>query len=196
VDIEVTPREALVYLNGVLVGSGADFDGTPDFLYLDAGGYTLEFRSAGYRSKMLKLNVGGENKALVVLDLRHDPTSGAGSPNPPSPGLPYGRKFGPSFGPATSQPLRRDRNWGGAQPPAASGQGMAALKVRVSPANAAVYIDGVLVGTGEELARLNRGVAVAPGGHRIDVVAPGHAAKTVQVEAEPGREQELSLELE
>lgn len=196
VDTEVTPREALVYLNGVLVGSVADFDGTPDFLYLDAGDYTLEFRSAGYRSKMLDLNVGGENKLLVVLDLRRDPASGVGSPNPPSPGLPYGRKFGPSFGPATSQPMGRDRTAGGAQPPAASRQGMAALKVRVSPANAAVYIDGVLVGTGEELARLNRGIAVAPGGHRIDVVAPGHAPKTVQVEAEPGKEQELSLELE
>jgi hypothetical protein len=66
----------------------------------------------------------------------------------------------------------------------------------VSPPDAAVYIDGVLLGTGAVLEHLQQGVAVSPGPHRIDVVAPGHAGKTVQVNAVAGRNQELGISLE
>jgi hypothetical protein len=195
VEFDVTPGQALVYLNGVLIGTVADFDGTSGFLDLGAGRYALEFRLAGYRGKRLELDVGGEAKATVVLDLEREPAGGAGAANPPAPGLPYGRSFSPSFGPAVNEPARQGRDGGGGQP-AAPGSGMAAVRLRVLPANAAVYIDGVLIGTGEELGRLQRGVAVAPGAHRIDAVAPGRPAKSVQIEAEPGREQEVALDLD
>ncbi|MDD5562788.1 MAG: PEGA domain-containing protein [Thermoanaerobaculaceae bacterium] len=68
--------------------------------------------------------------------------------------------------------------------------------MRVSPGNAAVYIDGVFTGSGDELARLQRGGAVAPGDHRIDVVAPGHTGKSVRVEVATGQVQDVVLALE
>ena len=83
-----------------------------------------------------------------------------------------------------------------AAPTAGPGQDTAALRLRVSPGNAAVYIDGVFTGSGAELARLQRGVAVAPGDHRIDVVAPGHSGKSVEVEVAAGQVQDVVLGLE
>jgi hypothetical protein len=37
---------------------------------------------------------------------------------------------------------------------------------------------------------------VAPGKHRIEVLAPGHASKTVEVEAKEGERQQIVVELD
>ena len=195
VDMEVSPRSALVYLNGVLVGSVDEFDGHPEYLYLDPGRYTLDLRLPGYRSKSLNLSVGGENKVVLRVDLQVDPAGGAEGAPTPSPGLPHGRRFGPSFGPAATQATPSPGGAGAIQP-AASASGFTALELRVSPPGAAVYLDGALIGTGDDLARLGQGVVVSPGPHRIDVVAPGHTGKTVQVNAEAGKKLALSVALE
>jgi hypothetical protein len=188
VDLEVSPPSAFVFLNGVLVGSVDEFGRGSDYLYLDAGRYALEFRAPGFRTRTLWLNVSGGNKTLVGLDLQVDPAAGAERTASPSPGLPHGRRFSPSFGPATSQP---------GSPAGAVGQpGSTALLLHVSPLDAAVYVDGVLLGTGEHLAQLTEGLAVAPGPHRIDVVAPGHTGKTLQVDAQAGKKLELSVTLD
>ncbi len=100
VDLQVSPPTALVFLNGVLIGSVDEFGGAPESLYLDPGEYTLEFRGPGYRPKALHLKVSGE-PIVVSLALEADP-NGAGEKTPPSPGLPYGRHFGPDFGSATA----------------------------------------------------------------------------------------------
>jgi hypothetical protein len=72
----------------------------------------------------------------------------------------------------------------------------AALDLDVNPSNAAIYIDGVLVGTGQELGRLERGLAVTPGKHVIEVLAPGHASKTLEVEVKEGERQQIVVTLE
>jgi hypothetical protein len=188
VDLQVSPPSALVVLNGVLVGSVDEFGRGSDYLYLDAGKYALEFRAPGFRTRTLWLNVSGGNKTLVSLGLEADPAASAESTAPPSPGLPHGRRFSPSFGPATSQP----------EPPAgvAGEPGSTTLVLHVSPLSAAVYVDGVLLGTGEHLAHLGEGLAVSPGPHRIDVVAPGHTGKTLQVDVQAGKKVELSITLD
>jgi hypothetical protein len=188
VDLQVSPSSALVVLNGVLIGSVDEFGRGSDYLYLDAGKYALEFRAPGFRTRTLWLSVSGGNKTLVSLDLQADPTASAERTAPPSPGLPHGRRFSPRFGPATSQP---------GLPAGAVGElGSTALVLHVSPLGAAVYVDGVLLGTGEHLAQLTEGVAISPGPHRIDVVAPGHTGKTLQVDAQAGKKLELSVTLD
>lgn len=195
VDLQISPATALVVLNGVVIGSVDEFGHATDVLYLDAGEYTLEFRAPGFRTRRLPLRVSGGDSALLYLSLRADPAAGAERAAPPSPGLPHGRRFGPSFGPGT----------GGPGPAAATGSGVRAiaarpgstgLALRVSPPGAAVYVDGALIGTGDQLANLPDGVAVAPGPHRIDIVAPGHAGKTIQIDAQAGKTTELSVALE
>ena len=66
----------------------------------------------------------------------------------------------------------------------------------MTPANAAVYLDGRLVGTAEELGRLERGLAVSPGRHRIEVAAPGHASRSLDVDVTEGQRQQVVVELD
>jgi PEGA domain-containing protein len=47
---DISPEEALVYLDGRLIGTADDFDGWPDNLYLGPGHYRIEFRLEGYQS--------------------------------------------------------------------------------------------------------------------------------------------------
>ena len=85
----------------VPVGSAEEFGGTSDFLYLEPGAYTLEFRAPGFLAKTLRLKVSGE-PIVVSLALEADPEAVGEQASPaPSPGLPYGRRFGPDFGSAT-----------------------------------------------------------------------------------------------
>jgi hypothetical protein len=208
----VSPEEALVYLNGVLIGTARDFNGESDVLYLGAGHYTVEFRLPGYHSRALELDAaGGEAAIPIALELVPDHSGGLVAPYRPPRGLPYGRVFGPDFGHAMSQQEPRPA-WGSrpgmrlesrpdagtvaAPRPTTANPGLAALKLRVSPPNAAVYLDGEFLGSGAELGRLQRGVALLSGPHRIEVLAPGYAAKSVVIETEPGKELPLTVELE
>ena len=47
---DISPEEALVYLDGRYIGTADDFDGWPDNLYLGPGHYRIEFRLDGYRT--------------------------------------------------------------------------------------------------------------------------------------------------
>jgi hypothetical protein len=195
VDIEVSPPSAFVELNGVVIGSVDEFDGRPDCLYLDRGKYTIAFQAPGYRSVSLTLNAGTANRTIVSLDLEPATTTGAPPAVAPSPGLPYGRRFDPSFGPAKADASAPPTGSAvrAANPSSAA---LTAFVLHVSPPDAAVYIDGALIGSGESVAHLPNGVAVTPGEHRIDVVAPRHAGKTVQARAEAGTSQELTIALD
>lgn len=77
-----------------------------------------------------------------------------------------------------------------------SARGGAAVDLRVTPSNASVYLDGEFLGTGEELERLERGFAVTPGQHRLEVVAPGHNPRSLDVLLRPGERQQVIIELE
>ncbi len=57
VDTDVSPEAAEVYLDGTLIGSADDFDGYPDYLYLEKGRYKLEFRHPYYETIVKELDV-------------------------------------------------------------------------------------------------------------------------------------------
>lgn len=50
VDTDISPEEAVVYLDGRYIGTADDFDGYPDYLYLKPGHYRIEFRLEGYET--------------------------------------------------------------------------------------------------------------------------------------------------
>jgi len=70
------------------------------------------------------------------------------------------------------------------------------LRIKVEPADAVVYVDGRLIGSGEELARLHAPLVVDPGTHVIEVVRPGYATRRLDVEASSGEEVWLEVALE
>jgi hypothetical protein len=50
IDTDIAPEEAQVYLDGRYIGTADDFDGYPDYLYLQPGRYRIEFRLEGYET--------------------------------------------------------------------------------------------------------------------------------------------------
>jgi len=208
VETDVSPEDAWLYLNGVLIGTARDFDGDPDVLYLRPGHYTIEFRLPGYRGRALELDAaGGEATIPIALELVPDHSVTWVAPYRPPEGLPFGRVFGPDFGHAASEmeprpaprlrmESRPDAGAVSAPPMTTAKPGLAALKLRISPPNAAVYLDGEFLGSGAELGRLQRGVALLSGPHRIEVLSPGYAARSMVIETEPGKELQLTVELE
>jgi hypothetical protein len=50
IDTDISPEEAQVYLDGRYIGTADDFDGYPDYLYLQPGRYRIEFRLEGYQT--------------------------------------------------------------------------------------------------------------------------------------------------
>ena len=57
VDTDVSPEAAEVYLDGTLIGQADDFDGFPDYLYLEPGKYHLEFRHPDFETVVKELDV-------------------------------------------------------------------------------------------------------------------------------------------
>jgi hypothetical protein len=50
IDTDISPEEAQVYLDGRYIGTADDFDGNPDYLYLQPGRYRIEFRLEGFET--------------------------------------------------------------------------------------------------------------------------------------------------
>jgi hypothetical protein len=226
VDTDVSPEHARVYLDGQLIGVADDFDGYPDYLYLEPGTYSLEFRLKGYETE--KISIEAKAGAYFPIDFKLKRIPGeAATPWYDRPkGLPVARVWGkdgakkgevaPETGeaappgeegppPAEAAPappgpdtrLRPELDGGGA-PPAAAAQPAdnAALELRVQPDEAAVYLDGKFLGTAGQLARLERGVAVAAGRHTLEVMAPGWTAKKLVFEVAAGERRQVVVELE
>lgn len=55
--LQVTPREAAVYVDGYYAGIVDDFDGFFQRLHIDSGGHRLEFRLDGYETLSVDLHV-------------------------------------------------------------------------------------------------------------------------------------------
>jgi hypothetical protein len=57
VDIQISPDNTRVYLDGRYIGVADDFDGDPDYLHLRPGAYKLGFKLEGYESWSLGVDV-------------------------------------------------------------------------------------------------------------------------------------------
>lgn len=104
VDTDVSPEAAEVYLDGTFIGSADDFDGYPDFLWLEEGKYTLEFRHPSYESVKHEVEVRPGQSLRFRDDLKLEPGKRRlEAVEPPRRGTPHGRVFGKPEEP------RRDR---------------------------------------------------------------------------------------
>jgi hypothetical protein len=95
VDTDVSPESAEVFLDGTYIGSADDFDGYPDFLYLEPGKYRLEFRHPSYETVVKELLVKRGHQVRMTDDLKL--LAGKGrmdSFDPDHRGMPLGRVFG------------------------------------------------------------------------------------------------------
>ncbi len=56
VQLQVRPRRAQVYLDGKLIGNAADFDGYPNYLWLEEGTHRLIFHRDGRETSTAEFN--------------------------------------------------------------------------------------------------------------------------------------------
>jgi len=193
-DLDVRPERAEVWIDGKRVGVADEFDGFPNYLWLDEGTYDVVFYYPGRKTLARQYTI----YPGLVIDVEDRLEEGE-SVHP--------LDLGPKSHVNRDERLRRDRErierWQAAEPPPAADSGSidaraepGRLRVWVTPEDASVYLDGRFLGSGRELGSLRAGLIVDSGRHLIEVVRPGYRARRTEVEVGEGEEQELSVELD
>jgi hypothetical protein len=191
--LQVTPRQAEVFVDGYYAGVVDDFDGSFQRLNLEPGEHEIQLFLPGYRPIIQRIYLQPHGTFRVRQTME---PLGPGEAQPPRPA-----------GPPPSQGVApRPRAQGQGQGPAGPARGSRAvepsgvpagdygtLAIRVQPGDADIVIDGERwQGTsGDE--RLV--VQLAPGAHRIEVRKDGYREFTTDVNIRPGETAPLNVSL-
>lgn len=224
-DLDLSPADTQVFLDGQYIGKVDDFDGWPQYLWLDPGTYDVVFYREGYKTLARQVTI---YRGLVVDWTDH---------------LEQGPSIRPEDLPTKSHERRdarlqqdremqeraeryqrdRDRYYGDrdgdwrdradrdrdmhrhdadrdddddrAPADARDGRHEGHLRLDVRPGDASVYLDGRFVGTAEEVAQ-GGGLAVSPGNHTLSIVRPGRRAEERRFSARSGEDTTLSIDLQ
>jgi hypothetical protein len=211
-DLDVNPERAQVFLDGQYLGVCDDFDGFPDYLWLEPGTYDLVFFHEGYRTVAHQVTV--RTGLRIDFNDRMVPGEAVRPEDLPSKSVERReerlRRDREAAEEARAAQTARDEAWRTRREttrretgePAAGADHLdvrsepGRLQLRVVPADASIYLDGRFLGTGEELARLRSSLLVDAGSHRLEVVRPGYESVEKEFVAIAGEEVELRLELE
>jgi hypothetical protein len=203
--LEVTPKQAEVYVDGYYAGIVDDFDGVFQRLPVEPGEHEIQLYLDGYRTVRQKIYVTPRNTfklkyAMEKLGPGEQPeprpepvnppqqTQGAGQPPMPQ-GPPPGR--GPA-GRRAPPPQQQPQN----PPPGAAGSAASAygtIAVRVQPADADVLIDGEKWRGPEAQDRLL--VQVSEGRHTVEVQKAGYRTYVTEVDVRRGDTTALNVSL-
>lgn len=199
-DTDIAPEKAEVWVDGTKIGLADDFDGFPDYLWLEKGTYDVVFYLPGYKTLARQYSI----YPGLVIDVE-DRLERGESVHP--------LDLGPKTHERRDERLRREREraeelergappyepgWRAEAPGApldARGE-PGRLVLDVEPEDASVYLDGRFLGTGGELARLRSGLIVDAGEHLLQVVRPGREEHARQFSVESGDEVRLEIRLE
>ncbi len=206
IDLNVKPKKTTqVYVDGDYVGVAGNFDGWPEYLWLEAsrrpaGGansHQLIFYNPGYETVVRQV----ETRPGVVVKMRLHMQPGESTPpeelstakpksRPAAPGhqLPAPAERQPAAPRELARPAPQDVLDARRQP--------ARLKLSVAPADASVYLDGHFLGIAGEIGEQRSGILIDPGEHHIEIVRPGYVNHQLRFEAEPRGEVKLEIELE
>ena len=195
-DTDIVPERAEVWVDGQRVGVADDFDGFPDYLWLEEGTYDVVFYAPGRRTLARQYSI----YAGLVIDVEDRLEEGESI---------HPLDLGPKTHERRDERLRRDLEAREnaerlererAQPiddDAMDARGEPGrIALTVSPGDASVYLDGRFLGSGSELERLRAGLLVDPGEHRLEVVRPGYRPAVLAVRVGEGEEERVELELE
>jgi PEGA domain-containing protein len=194
-DLSVKPKQAEVWVDGKYFAEARDLDGDPSYLWLKGGAHHLVLYEAGFRSfeEDVEVNVGMVRELKVTLE--------PGESQPPVPAVPEVRS-GPPRPEGTEPHAEADEPRAEAgearssepRAPMAEPQGepQGAVRLRIRPEDATVYVDGDYRGT----ARALQGLRLPPGHHRVEVVRPGYQPLEKEFDVEAGRPTDLALSME
>jgi hypothetical protein len=210
-DLDIRPEKAQVYLDGQLIGIADNFDGWPRYLWLQKGTYDLVFYYPGFKTIARQYSI----YPGVVIDVEDSMVPGeatrpedlaATSTKHRDERLERReeRAEGTTSGePEWRERMERERGEMKAPPaepskaeePYDARQKSARLVLSVVPPDAAIYLDGRFLGTGDDILQAKGTITVDPGDHELEVVRPGYESKTTSFSAEAGEEVDLEVEL-
>ncbi len=199
--IQVTPREAEVYLDGYLVGTVDQYDGIFQRLHVPFGEHTISIYRDGYRTiteRMLFRPYESYHLKQVM-----EPVGSGGTPDPrpepapraaqgpgayPDPRAPQDPRAYPDPTPASRPPSRR-----GNRDTVQRGDRFGALAIRVQPRDAVVMVDDERwdAPAGED--RLL--VELAEGPHRVEIRKDRFRTYTSTVRIQAGETATLNVSL-
>jgi hypothetical protein len=222
-DLDISPGDTEVYLDGERIGTVDDFDGWPQYLWLPKGTYDLVFYRDGYKTLARQVSVYPglvvdmddrleQGQSVLPQDLQtktHERRDDR---------MRYERKRGERIDRGEWDPRSRDDdNWrdrhhkghdqgdredrdadddaDGRPADAGRSSDSGWLHINVIPEDASVYLDGRFVGTGTELNGLQHGLRVDGGKHHLAVVRPGHKPVEQDFEADAGQSVKISIDL-
>jgi hypothetical protein len=194
VRLQVTPRDAEVYVDGYRAGIVDDFDGMFQRLNLPPGQHDLTLYHPGYRTitQTVYLTIGSTYRVRHAMEPLGPGEAPEPRPEPPpapttAPPAP-GPRGAPGAAPYPSGPAGPAGAEGGAIRGA-----FGTLSIRVQPADAEVLIDGETWHGPEGLDRLV--VQVAEGPHRIVVRKPGYDEFSREVQVRRGETTTINVSL-
>jgi hypothetical protein len=213
-DVDVSPGKTEVWLDGRYVGTADDFDGFPQYLWLDRGTYDLVLFREGYKTIARQITV--RPGAVMSIDDRLERGESVRPEDLATKTHERRDERIRSEEERREEIARRDREGMEGWRERArrrmeergryerdedldedrDDDGIGRLRLDVEPSDSSVYLDGRFVGTGIDLQRLRQGLRLEPGEHRIAVVRPGHKAEEQEFTVAAGEEVELEIELE
>lgn len=200
--LAITPREAMVYVDGYLAGTVDEFDGTFQRLHVAPGEHELVIYLEGYRTIRQHLYL-GPNATRKITEKMEKLAAGEVAERPPQPQPPPPPPPDQNGGRPPRQSPRQNRPPSPPPPPPPPPETAApppesirggSLILRVQPASTDVRIDGEHW-TGPASADDRLVVQVAEGHHRIEVSKDGYVSFTTDVEVQRGQSVPVNVSL-
>jgi hypothetical protein len=214
-DVDVSPGNAQIYVDGSMVGTADDYDGFPSYLWLPQGTYDVVIFLDGYQTIARQISIYDG----LVIDVNDHMQPGQAVKPEDLPAKTHERRDERLQHEAEQQDAaRRREEWerqqqqydspppsgdhygnqapSGYHAPQADAGSVARLHVTVTPPDASVYLDGNFVGTAREIQGLSAGLIVSPGSHRLEVVRPGYEQRELSFDGHAGQDVNLDVQLE
>ena len=198
VRLEVTPRDAEVYVDGYYAGTVDDFDGTFQRLRVEPGAHDIEIYKDGFRPLRQRAYLSMDNTFRIKQALQPLAAGEQMEPRPQPANPPYGQqpqgappprnrgRVPPSGGDPRSMPPPDAR---GGQPSGPYGS----VSIRVQPADVEVTVDGEVWRGAMGQERLV--IDLAEGSHTVEIRKPGYRTYVSQVDVRRGETATLNVSL-
>jgi len=204
--VVVTPKNAIVYVDGYYAGLVDDFDGTWQRLHIVPGQHELTVYLEGYRSfhqkiyvgpnatqkitaKLEKLAPGEPNEPVPTPPPLPEESQTPQSPGARQPGIPFPQPF-----PGPGAPFPSAGGRGTPPPPAGQPAGVGTIAIQAAPLATEIMIDGEhWAGPSRDDERLI--VQLAAGRHVIVVSHAGYRDLTTEVDVRPGETTPINVSL-
>ena len=212
-DLDVSPEEAEIWVDGAYMGIADNFDGFPEYLWLPVGQHTISLYLEGYETltRSYDLRVGGvvrindsldRGASIHPEDLSPPPAVRERRSEQPTPysGAENYREDREQRNVERQADARRQRSdqeaWRERSASSAGAEEVGRLHLVLEPGDASVYLDGVFLGLARELSQLSAGLVIVPGDHVLEMVRPGFQNRTREFTIDTGESLTFEIELE